>query len=76
MTNTQMNILDEKYFGINLYRIRNEKGLTIEELAGKIGKTPRLISYYESREKFPTLNTLIKIVTVLEVTLDSILRSA
>ena len=76
MTNTQMNILDEKYFGINLYRIRNEKGLTIEELAERIGKTPRLISYYESSQKFPGLKTLIKIATVLEVTLDSILRSA
>ena len=76
MTNKQMNTLDEKNFGINLYRIRNEKGLTIEDLADKIGKTPRLISYYESNQKFPGLKTLIKIAIVLDVTLDSILRSA
>ncbi len=76
MTNTQMNILDINNFGDNLRKIRIEKGLTIEEFAFQIDKSARLIYDYENGLKFPSLATLIVIATVLEVTLDSILRSA
>lgn len=76
MTNTQMNILDINNFGDNLRKIRIEKGLTIEEFAFQIDKSARLIYDYENGFKFPSLATLIVIATVLEVTLDSILRSA
>lgn len=76
MTNKQMNILDINNFGENLRRIRIEKGFTIEDFASEIEKSTRLIYDYESGLKFPKLETLIVIATVLDVTLDSILRSA
>ena len=76
MTNKQMNILDINNFGENLRRIRIEKGFTIEDFAFEIEKSTRLIYDYESDLKFPKLETLIVIATVLDVTLDSILRSA
>ncbi len=76
MTNKQMNILDINNFGENLRRIRIEKGFTIEDFAFEIEKSTRLIYDYESGLKFPKLETLIVIATVLDVTLDSILRSA
>lgn len=76
MTNKQMNILDINNFGENLRRIRIEKGFTIEDFAFEIEKSARLIYDYENGLKFPKLETLIVIATVLDVTLDSILRSA
>ena len=76
MTNTTNNILDINNFGENLRRIRIEKGFTIEDFAFEIDKSARLIYDYEIGFKFPKLETLIVSATVLEVTLDSILRSA
>lgn len=76
MTNKTNNALDIKNFGDNLRRIRIEKGLTIEEFAFKIDKSSRLIYDYENGLKFPKLETIIIIANVLEISLDSILRSA
>ena len=76
MTDKQKNILDINNFGDNLRRIRIEKGLTIEEFAFRIDKSSRLIYDYENGLKFPKLETIIIIANVLEISLDSILRSA
>ena len=76
MTNTTNVILDINNFGENLRRMRIERGFTIEGFAAEIDKSARLIYDYENGFKFPKLETLITIATVLEVTLDSILRSA
>ena len=76
MTNKQNSILDIKNFGDNLRRIRIEKGFTIEEFAFEIDKSVRLIYDYENGLKFPKLETIIIIANVLEISLDSILRSA
>ena len=73
MTNKN-GILDIANFGDNLRRIRIEKGLTIEAFAEQIDKSSRLIYDYENGLKYPKLETLIVIATVLEVSLDSILR--
>lgn len=75
MTNTSKN-LDIKYFGENLRKARIERGFTIESFAEEIDKSSRLIYDYENGLKFPKLETLIIISIVLDVTLDSILRSA
>ena len=63
-------------FGINLWNLRREKGLTVEKFAELIDKSPRLIYDYESGLKYPSLDTLILIATVLSVSTDSILRAA
>lgn len=73
MTNTKKTL--SKYnFGINLYRVRTAKGMTILDLAVEIDKSERMISYYEEGIKFPSLETLIIICNVLNVSMDDILR--
>ncbi len=75
MTNTTA-ILDINNFGENLRRIRIEKGFTIEAFAAEIDKSTRLIYDYENSLKFPKLETIIIIATVLGVSVDSMLRNA
>lgn len=50
------------------------KGMTILDLAVEIDKSERMISYYESGIKFPSLETIILICNVLDVSIDDILR--
>ncbi len=66
--------LSKNNFGLNLYHTRMEKGMTVLDLAVEINKSERLISYYESGEKFPSIETLITICYVLDVKIDDILR--
>ena len=75
MTNKK-NMLSKDNFADNVRRLRIEKGYTIERFAELIDKSPRLIYDYESGLKYPSLDTLILIATVLSVSTDSILRSA
>ena len=73
MTNTNKT-LSKDNFGLNLYRARNKAGMSILDLAVAIDKSERMISYYESGMKFPSLETIILICNVLNVTIDNILR--
>jgi len=75
MTNKK-NTLSKHNFANNLRKLRKERGLTIEEFAFQIDKSPRLIYDYESDLKFPSLDTLIEIAEFLGVEIDSILRAA
>ena len=66
---------DIKNFGLNLYKIRNEKGITRQKLANFLGlQSERVIYEYESGRKFPKPNNLLEIVNVLDVSLDSMFR--
>lgn len=73
---TNNSTLEKKNLGKNLRKERIRKGYTIEAFANEIGVSARLIYDYEDGFKFPCLDNLIKISLVLEVTIDSILRSA
>ncbi len=65
--------LDKENLGKNLRKLRYENNETYEEFAGEIGVSSRLIYDYESGIKFPSLDTLIRIVCKFNVSLDSLL---
>ena len=52
---------------------RMRKGLTQEELAEKIGMAKITISAYEIGRSKPSLDVLIKLSDVLEVSIDELL---
>lgn len=61
------------YFSSNLEWIRKKKNLTQEELAKKLGISQQGIAHYESGKREPTLDGLISIAKVLEVSIDDLL---
>jgi len=66
-----MDIKDSK-FQINLVRIRKEKQLSQEELAGKLFLTRQSISKWETGESVPDLNNLTQLAQILDVSLDEL----
>ncbi len=57
-------------FGLLLKELREEKGLTQAQLAEKINRTKTVISKYESNTQSPTLETLIDLAVIFNVSLD------
>ncbi|WP_092246859.1 helix-turn-helix domain-containing protein [Lacrimispora sphenoides] len=57
-------------FGELLKQLRKEKGYSQEQLAQKINKSKSLISKYENNQKLPTLETLIDLSVLFDVSLD------
>ncbi|MGB9682870.1 MAG: helix-turn-helix domain-containing protein [bacterium] len=53
-------------------QLRKEKGLTQKELAKKIGKSERLITYFERGVLNPSLETLYEIAKVLDIPISEI----
>ncbi len=72
MGNKKTNGLEIGNFGINLYQIRNEKGITHEALAEMIDVSSRVVYDWENGVKYPSLPNLVKIANALEIPLDSI----
>lgn len=57
-------------FGSLLKELREEKGLTQARLAEKIKRTKTVISKYENNTQSPTLETLIDLAVIFNVSLD------
>ncbi|MGN1089034.1 MAG: helix-turn-helix domain-containing protein [Huintestinicola sp.] len=57
-------------FGLLLKELREQKGLTQAQLAEKISRTKTVISKYENNTQFPTLETLIDLSVIFNVSLD------
>ena len=74
MIDTQENTLDITNLGPNLKKFRLLRNLSREKFADEIDVSSRIIYDYEEGFKTPKLETLIKIVFVLQVSLDDILR--
>jgi len=62
--------------GRNIRRFREERGLTQEELAEKVGVGRPIISHYEIGRKDPTTTMLGILADKLEVTTDQLLGRA
>ena len=63
--------MNTKYqFGEKIRRVRERKGLTLKEIAGKAGVSESLISQIERNKISPSLDTLLTIVTVLNINID------
>ena len=62
--------------GNRIKMIRVAKGLTQEKLAERIGKSIGLIGQIERAEAMPSVDTLVDIICVLNVSADSVLCDA
>lgn len=63
-----------KKLGENIRRVRMDKGLTQEDLCQKLGMDPSYLSNVESGNKNPTLATIEKIATALNVSIDELMK--
>ena len=57
-------------FGLNLKRLREEKGYSQAQLSRKLNVSKSSISKYESNQSMPSVETLTKIALIYGVSLD------
>lgn len=57
-------------FGGKLRRVRENKGITLKEVAEKAGVSESLVSQIERNKVSPSLETLIKIAEVIQIDFD------
>ena len=60
-------------FGKRLNAVRKEKGFTAQQMANKINVAIRTYRNYESGTTSPSLDTLVKIADILDVSTDYLL---
>lgn len=60
-------------FGEKLKALRTAKKMSQKELAERIGIAKSVISFYESGDRFPSYDVLIKIARIFNVTTDYLL---
>ena len=58
--------------GVNIRRLREKQGLTQEQLAEKLAVSFQAISSWERDEYLPEASKLIKLASILEVSIDSL----
>lgn len=66
---------DERRFdfhkmGLAIKRAREAKGMTQEDLAYVIDRTPRTIMYNENNGQHPSLNAFYQMVTMFDISVD------
>lgn len=60
-------------FSVKLKTLRKGLNLTQQQLAERIGVAKSVISYYESGDRFPSYDVLIKLTHVFHTTTDYLL---
>ena len=60
-------------FGDKLKKLRQQEGLSQQQLADRLGFTKSVISYYELHERFPSPDVLIKLSSIFHVSTDYLL---
>lgn len=60
-------------FGDKLKMLRNGQKMTQQQLATRLGVAKSIVSYYESGDRFPSYDVLIKIAHTFHVTTDYLL---
>ena len=60
--------------GLKLHRIREERGITANQLAEKLGCALQTVYRWESGTRIPDIPTLMKIAQILGVSLDELTR--
>jgi|SRR5690625_78277 len=63
-----------KQFGLRLENLREKYGYTKKELSLKLGFTPNVYGSYEREERRPSLETLVKLAEIYNVSLDYLIR--
>ena len=62
-------------FGDNLKRLREERHLTQQELAYRVGVTQPMITQYEKYMKVPTIIVGVEIAKVLNTTCEELVKN-
>lgn len=65
-----------KALQINLRKFRDLRGLTQAQMGARSGVGAASISHFETGQRTPTLETLIKLANALNVTVDALLGRA
>lgn len=73
MNDTQKT-LSTKNLALNLYNLRKESRITVEQFAEDLDVSTRIVYDWESGKKCPTIERLIKIAYYFGVKIDSILQ--
>lgn len=60
-------------FGSKLKALRKGEKLTQQQLANRLGVAKSVVSYYESGNRFPSYDVLIKIAHIFHTTTDYLL---
>lgn len=60
-------------FGSNLKKLRSQMGLSQKILAERLGVTKSMVSYYESQERSPSPDVLIRCSRIFHVSADYLL---
>lgn len=60
-------------FGDKLKELRKGQKLTQQQLADRIGVAKSVVSYYESGDRYPSYDVLVKIAHVFHTTTDYLL---
>lgn len=60
-------------FGERLRELRKGKSLTQQQLADRLNVAKSIVSYYESGDRFPSYDVLIRIAGLFHVTTDYLL---
>lgn len=72
--NKEKNDADLNYFGTQIARLRNESGLSQEQLADLVSVAPSRISKMEHGQVNSKLTTLLALSSALNVTVDELVR--
>lgn len=67
--------MDKKAFGMQIRILRNEKKMSVDALAEKVGVTASFIREIENGRKLPALPVFVDIANALEVMTDELLMS-
>jgi transcriptional regulator with XRE-family HTH domain len=62
-------------FSRNLTKLRQQRGLTQQQLAEQTGDTLAMVAYLESKAANPRASTLIKYADFFDVLVDDLLRA-
>lgn len=60
-------------FGNTLKKLRQQEGMTQQQLAQLLGVTKSVVSYYELQERYPSPEILAKVATIFHVSTDYLL---
>ena len=60
-------------FGEKLKSLRTSQKLTQQQLADRIGVAKSVVSYYESGDRYPSYDVLVKIAKIFHTTTDYLL---
>ena len=65
--------MNKQAFGERLRKLRMDRGLSLQQLAGRIGVTKSMVSFYESGERLPSYDVLFEMCKALDTSVEYML---